>query len=195
MQKQFFRQNSLEKMNKPEELDQCIHVLPPAIWLVLAGVVALLIGVFVWGLFGGIEVEKSYVAYAYTDRVVIFIPSSYSDNSITRESECYIDSIKGPIKIKIEEIGMKTSMKTLLEIEFGTELHDNDVNVFSTLLNQINNYVSVNLDDIDSNDIEPIDYNNIYVAIGRPVSGSLPEGYCDAKVITGLTSMFKLLFS
>lgn len=55
MNDEVFRKKSLDKMKSPENLNDYIHVTNPAVWLILVGVVVLLIGACVWGIFGYID--------------------------------------------------------------------------------------------------------------------------------------------
>lgn len=50
-----FRKTSIDRMNSPEQLNEYIRVARPGVWLVLAAVVALLLGVVVWGVFGTVK--------------------------------------------------------------------------------------------------------------------------------------------
>ena len=55
MEKQVFRKKSLDKLKSPESLDESIKVTNPGVWLILAAVILLLIGVCIWGAFGHID--------------------------------------------------------------------------------------------------------------------------------------------
>ncbi len=50
-----FRKKSIERIQAPENLNDYIRVVNPAVWMVLAGTLILLIGACVWGLFGRLE--------------------------------------------------------------------------------------------------------------------------------------------
>ena len=50
-----FREKSLKRVSSPEELDHYLKVTNPSFWLFLAAVIALLLGVIVWGATGKIE--------------------------------------------------------------------------------------------------------------------------------------------
>ena len=54
-----FREKSLERISSPEQLDDYIRVVSPAIWLLLIGVVLLLAGVLVWASVGSIPVTNA----------------------------------------------------------------------------------------------------------------------------------------
>lgn len=50
-----FRQKSIEKISSPEQMNDYIRVSNPSVWIILAAVIVLLAGVFVWGLFGRLD--------------------------------------------------------------------------------------------------------------------------------------------
>jgi hypothetical protein len=49
MEKQVFRQKSVERIASPEQLQDYMRVTNPGIWMVLAAVILLLAGLLVWG--------------------------------------------------------------------------------------------------------------------------------------------------
>lgn len=53
--KTVFRKSSIDRMNSPEQLNEYIRVARPGIWLVLAAVALLLLGVVAWGIFGSVK--------------------------------------------------------------------------------------------------------------------------------------------
>ncbi len=68
--RQIFRENSIERVTSPEQLDDYIKVTTPSVWLILAATVILLAGIFIWGIFGKIEVNTP-------DGVEIVAPVNY----------------------------------------------------------------------------------------------------------------------
>ena len=59
MEQQLFRKESMERVSSPEALQDYLHVTSPAIWAVLAAVILLLVGLFVWS---GVAAVDSYAA-------------------------------------------------------------------------------------------------------------------------------------
>ncbi len=47
MDKQLFRKSSIERVSSPEQLNDYIKVSNPGVWMILAAIIALLIGVCV----------------------------------------------------------------------------------------------------------------------------------------------------
>ena len=53
-----FRQKSIERVSGPEELNDYIRVTTPSVWIVLIAIVALLVGMLVWSIFGRVEAHN-----------------------------------------------------------------------------------------------------------------------------------------
>lgn len=51
MDKSIFREKSIEKMNKPDELTDYIKVSSPKIWILLLSILAILVGAGIWAYF------------------------------------------------------------------------------------------------------------------------------------------------
>ena len=73
MNNQLFRSKSLQKVSSPEQLDAYIRVSTPGIWMLLAAITALLVGVCVWGMMGHLETTLSAVAVARDERVSVYV--------------------------------------------------------------------------------------------------------------------------
>ena len=57
MKKSVFREKSVTRVASPEQLNDYIRVSTPAVWLVLAAILLLLISVIVWGCLGRVEMR------------------------------------------------------------------------------------------------------------------------------------------
>lgn len=55
MNKQVFRQASLDRMASPEQLKDYLHVTTPSLWAVLGAIFLLLIGITAWCFFATVE--------------------------------------------------------------------------------------------------------------------------------------------
>ena len=73
MSKELFREKSLKRVNSPESLNDYVRVSNPGIWLLLIAVIALLIGVFVWGYFGRMESTIEVRAVSVDGEVLCFV--------------------------------------------------------------------------------------------------------------------------
>ena len=59
MEQTVFRKTSIDRLKSPDQLNEYIRVATPGVWLILAAVVLLLVGVIVWGIFGSIPFTVS----------------------------------------------------------------------------------------------------------------------------------------
>lgn len=73
MNQQLFRQKSIDRVSSPEQLNEYIRVSNPGVWMVLASIVILLVGVCVWGVFGHLDTTLSAVAIAEGDEVTVYV--------------------------------------------------------------------------------------------------------------------------
>ena len=81
MEKKLFRDKSMEQITSPDRLTDYLRVTGPGVWLVLIGIILLLGGLLVWGVFGKII-------------TTVTVPSIVEDRMI----HCYI---------KVDDINLK----------------------------------------------------------------------------------------
>lgn len=62
MKQNLFRKASLDRVNSPEQLNDYIRVVRPSVWVTLAAIIILLVGIVVWGVFGTIQTEVKTAA-------------------------------------------------------------------------------------------------------------------------------------
>ncbi len=55
MNSKLFRKSSIDRVNSPEQLNEYIRVTNIGVWLVLAAIVVLLVGVLIWSVWGTLE--------------------------------------------------------------------------------------------------------------------------------------------
>lgn len=65
-EKQIFRKEAMKTISSPDQLTDFLHVTNPAIWVVLATVIVLLVGLFAWSAIGDLE-STAEVAIAVKD--------------------------------------------------------------------------------------------------------------------------------
>ena len=73
MNKQIFRKKSVDRMSSPEQLNDYIKVTNPGVWMALAAIVILLIGVCVWGVFGTLETKLPVAAISQDGQTVLYV--------------------------------------------------------------------------------------------------------------------------
>ena len=60
--KKVFRQEALDKISSPEQLNDYMKVTNPGIWIILAAVILLLGGLFAWSMVGKLETTATATA-------------------------------------------------------------------------------------------------------------------------------------
>ncbi len=73
MNEKIFRKKSVDRMSSPEQLNDYIKVTNPGVWMALAAIVILLVGVCVWGVFGTLETKLSVVAVSQDGQTVLYV--------------------------------------------------------------------------------------------------------------------------
>lgn len=68
-----FRKASLDRVSSPEQLNDYIKISRPGVWLILGTVIALLIGVCVWGVFGSLTSTKDAVAVVQGGKATCYV--------------------------------------------------------------------------------------------------------------------------
>ena len=53
-----FRQKSIDRVSSPEQLNDYIRVTTPSVWLVLAAIILLLVGMLAWSVLGTVEARN-----------------------------------------------------------------------------------------------------------------------------------------
>ena len=71
-----FREKSLERLESPEKLNDYLRVTSPGVWLVLAAVIALLIGICIWGVFGRITATAPVAVVTKDGESTCLVPAN-----------------------------------------------------------------------------------------------------------------------
>lgn len=73
MSDHIFRKKSMDRINSPEQLTQYIKVTNPALWMLFAAVIILLVGVCVWGIVGTLDTRLTVCAISDGEQVVCYV--------------------------------------------------------------------------------------------------------------------------
>lgn len=76
MNDKIFRKKSVDRMSSPEQLNDCIRVTNPGVWMILAAITVFLVGVCVWGVFGRLETRLTVAAESRNGECVIYVGES-----------------------------------------------------------------------------------------------------------------------
>ena len=66
-----FRKKAMERISSPEDLTGYLRVTSPGMWIILAAVIALLVGVFAWSAVGTLEttVDATAIVRSHTAQI------------------------------------------------------------------------------------------------------------------------------
>ena len=81
----------MDKITSPEGLSDYIRVSNPSVWIILAAIIALLVGVCVWGIFGKLDTTLQTGGTCENGQLVFYV----SENDIDKINENAIVSVGG----------------------------------------------------------------------------------------------------
>jgi hypothetical protein len=100
MGEELFREKAVKRASSPEQLNEYIKVTNPGVWVTLAAIIILLVGVCVWGTLGRIETTVNAVAISDGSTTVCYLVESDSLSSVKNGQQVqigdnvyYIDSV------------------------------------------------------------------------------------------------------
>jgi hypothetical protein len=79
MEKTIFREKNVNELNSPDELNEYLRVTSPSIWLVMAAVIVLLLGLIVWASVGEIHTKESATVNVKGDEATVYVSGARAD--------------------------------------------------------------------------------------------------------------------
>ena len=73
MNKQIFREKSVERISSPEQLNEYIRVANPSMWFVLAAILVLLAGACVWGFLGHLDTKVPATFVGQDEEMYVYL--------------------------------------------------------------------------------------------------------------------------
>ena len=118
-----FRQQSLSRVSSPEELDQYLQVTGPGVWMTLAVIIVLLIGVFSWMIFGKLDTTVPVAVMAQNGQTVCLIPAEQAETvrggSVTVGETSYTISDAG-YSVQLVSSEMDVNLRLAGQLAEGT---------------------------------------------------------------------------
>ncbi len=83
-----FRQKTIDRISSPEQLNGYLRVTNPGIWVLLAAVILLLVGIFAWSMMGTLETtaEVKVIVEDHTAMIVPLASETLADGMTLRVS-------------------------------------------------------------------------------------------------------------
>ena len=69
-----FREKSMEAIESPESMNDYLQVTSPGVWIVLAAIIAILIGAILWGIFGRINTSVNVAVVSSSEGQTCYVP-------------------------------------------------------------------------------------------------------------------------
>lgn len=107
--KELFRKKAVERVASPEQLNDYIHVTSPAIWMALVGIILILTGGIVWGIFGNLYTTVEGAGTAAGGNLTLYIKVTDREKvkagmsiSVGGETTAVREISQEPVKIPLE---------------------------------------------------------------------------------------------
>ena len=101
MDKQIFRQKSLERISSPESLGDYLRVTSPAVWMILAAVILLLAGMLIWSSVASIDSFATGTAQVSDGSMRLV----FDDETVARSVQAGMTVIVGETTTRISSVG------------------------------------------------------------------------------------------
>lgn len=80
MSETIYREKSLERVKSPDNLNEYIQVSNPAVWMLLAAVILLLVGFCTWAVFGQVQTVVKADALCENGIVTCYLPDAQAQS-------------------------------------------------------------------------------------------------------------------
>ena len=135
---EIFRKQALDTVSNPEQLDQHVRITKPSVWIIIAGILAILVGVGIWAVTGTINTGVNINGVLFpADSVKI--GTSVSGGTVTDVLVSESDEVeKGDILAVIPDETLLNQIKTLKtsgntnEVLLNSLIHEYIANSFIT---------------------------------------------------------------
>ena len=129
--KSIFREKSIEQIESPEKLNDYLRVTAPTVWIVLGAIIALLIGVCIWGALGEIDSTEPAVVISDESGVYCLVPPEALEGVVQYRTV----TVEGkqmeltPSVLEPEAIAQDTDVYVLMagDLTFGDVVYPIDV--------------------------------------------------------------------
>ena len=119
-----FREKNLEAMDSPESLNDYLRVTSPGVWLIMAAVIAVLVGAILWGVFGRINTTTDLALATAEGKTVCYVPYDELKTVMTRgivtvEGRDYQMKVADDYNVLIVSEGTNPYVRVLGSLQVG----------------------------------------------------------------------------
>lgn len=119
MNESVFREKSLDKVKSPDNLNEYIRVANPGVWVLLASIIALLLGMCIWGVFGQLTTEIQVDARVEDGAVICYLPAKDAQ-TVRPGMTANVDECTGTVT----EVNVRSGSGSTCRIELEESLPD-----------------------------------------------------------------------
>lgn len=112
-QTSLFRKNSMESLSSPEQLTDYLHVTTPTVWVVMAAIILLLVGMLIWGSTAYIDSYAAGTAQVRDGSMIVL----FDDAELARNVEAGMTVTVGETSSVIRSVGSTDSGVLFAEAE------------------------------------------------------------------------------
>ncbi len=91
-----FNKRATEKLRSPDDLEKYVRVTSPSVWVALAGVLAVVLGLLAWGVFGSVSTSVSTNGVYVKDHMVCFLTTEDA-SKVHPDDLAYVDGAMGRV--------------------------------------------------------------------------------------------------
>ncbi len=133
-----FREKSLEAVESPESLNDYLRVTSPGVWLILAAVIALLVGAILWGIFGHIRTTAAVAVTVENGKSFCYVPYAQADGIMAQgtvevsgkaypldtAAQCDLIFVSEDTSIRVRKAGELSAGDPVVLVPADTDLAD-----------------------------------------------------------------------
>ena len=123
-----FREKSLEAIESPESMNDYLQVTSPGVWIVLAAIIAILIGAILWSVFGRINTTVDVAVECSNEVKTCYVPYDKLE-SVMSAGLVTVDGNEYGLKMDTDTKTMIISEETNPYVRVAGGLHIGDVAV------------------------------------------------------------------
>ena len=123
-----FREKSLEAIESPESMNEYLQVTSPGVWIVLAAIIAILIGAILWSVFGRINTTVDVAVECSNEGKTCYVPYDKLE-SVMSAGLVTVDGNEYGLKMDTDTKTMIISEETNPYVRVAGGLHIGDVAV------------------------------------------------------------------